>query len=496
MKKVIIVGGGIAGLSAGVYARQSGFDTIILEMHSIPGGNSTSWRRKGYLFEGGMHWLVGSGPRTPLHPLWLEVGALQENNPVYNRDPFLTYMDDGRQICLYRNPEKLRSHLTEISPEDKKAIDRLVQDIKIFGRMSMPVTDIKGVHVRHKTAPPMAMLLAMPSVLPRMNQLNHISAEEYISRFRHPGIRTVLGLVVGKPEFSATSIIFTLAGLAVNDCGYPKGGSLQMAQNMADTFTGLGGVIEYNSRVEKVIVDNGRAVGVMVNGKHLTADAVIVAADTLAAIDRLFDAPLHEPWMDEMRRDITPLNCTFISLGIRADLSDMPENVVTPLKKPIEFGGQSQHTFSFNQYARFQGYAPEGCTAVTCVFTMNDDYGFWKTAKENGTYIEQKQKLAAVFTKALAQAVPQTTGKVEVWDVATPLTYERYCGTYKGSWMSVLKPGCKRLNYPCKPASISNLYFAGQRMNIPGGLPVALTTGRAAVQYLCKDNDIVFQQNL
>ena len=51
MKKVIIIGGGIAGLSAGVYARRSGFDVTILEQHTIPGGNSTSWKRDGYLFE-------------------------------------------------------------------------------------------------------------------------------------------------------------------------------------------------------------------------------------------------------------------------------------------------------------------------------------------------------------------------------------------------------------------------------------------------------------
>ena len=54
MKKILIIGGGIAGLSAGIYARRSGFDAAILEMHTIPGGNSTSWKRNGFLFEGGL----------------------------------------------------------------------------------------------------------------------------------------------------------------------------------------------------------------------------------------------------------------------------------------------------------------------------------------------------------------------------------------------------------------------------------------------------------
>ena len=62
-KKLVVVGAGIAGLSAGVYAQRSGFETVILEKHIIPGGLSTSWTRKGYLFEGGMHWLTGSSEK-------------------------------------------------------------------------------------------------------------------------------------------------------------------------------------------------------------------------------------------------------------------------------------------------------------------------------------------------------------------------------------------------------------------------------------------------
>ena len=86
-KRVIIIGAGIAGLTAGIYALQSGFDVTIYESHTIPGGASTSWRRKGYLFEGGMHWLTGSSPKIPLHKLWREVGALDDSVNIYNRDP-------------------------------------------------------------------------------------------------------------------------------------------------------------------------------------------------------------------------------------------------------------------------------------------------------------------------------------------------------------------------------------------------------------------------
>jgi hypothetical protein len=61
--------------------------------------------------------------------------------------------------------------------------------------------------------------------------------------------------------------------------------------------------------------------------------------------------------------------------------------------------------------------------------------------------------------------------------------------------MSMMRKGDKMQSRPCKPASLKNVYFAGQRLMSPGGLPVALETGRRAVQQLCLDTDTVFQGN-
>jgi len=60
--KVVIIGGGIAGLSTAVYARSCGYDVECLEQHRGPGGLATSWRRGDYVFEACLHWLVGSRP--------------------------------------------------------------------------------------------------------------------------------------------------------------------------------------------------------------------------------------------------------------------------------------------------------------------------------------------------------------------------------------------------------------------------------------------------
>ncbi len=60
---VIIIGAGFAGLSAGIYAQMNGYRTQIFEMHDLPGGLCTAWKRKGYTIDGCIHWLVGSSPQ-------------------------------------------------------------------------------------------------------------------------------------------------------------------------------------------------------------------------------------------------------------------------------------------------------------------------------------------------------------------------------------------------------------------------------------------------
>jgi len=494
MKKIIIVGAGIAGLAAGIYALQSGFNVTIYESHTIPGGASTSWRRKGYLFEGGMHWLTGSSPKTSLNKLWREVGALDDSINIYNRDPFFTYEYNGKKAYLYRDIDKLCQHFLEISPEDEKEIINLCRDLKKFIKMEMPMMDIKGVKVKKKSSMSLLKLFGMLPAMSRISSYANQTSKEFSQRFKSPLLQLLFQSIVG-PENSATGMVFTIATLASGDGGYPEGGSLSMADRMAKYFEKLGGTIQYSKAVSKVMVQNGIACGVIINGENIPADAVIVTKDTLAAIDTLFDSPIHEPWAEKMRKSTNPILNTFICVGVEADLLDVPESLIFSIDEPLVCGGVPVSVININNYAGYKGYAPEGCTAITSAI-LGDSYDYWKSCRENGTYESEKQKLAEAFIEILAKKYPQTAGKIAVWNVATPLTYERYLGSYKGSWMSVIGKGSKMESYPSKPESIKNVYFAGQRIMSPGGLPVAVETGRKAVQYLCRDTNTVFQGNL
>jgi phytoene dehydrogenase-like protein len=498
--KLAVIGAGIAGLSAGVYALRSGFDVTIYESHSAPGGASTCWRRGGYLFEGGLHWLNGSSPASPLHKIWRGIGALDDQTPVYNRDPFLVVDLQGRRACLYRDLEKLQDHLLTLSPEDRREILRLTGDIKKFSAVDMPVGDLRGLKTRERTRVPLSSFVKMIPAFTRFPFWSGRTVGEYAKRFKSPLLRELLSNVV-RTDTSALSLVFTLSTLAFGDGGYPLGGALGMVRRIAAVFKALGGTLRFNSPVDRVLIRGGAAAGICAGGAEIPADAVIVTQDTLAAAAALFDPPLCEAWIEKMRRKTRPMVSTFISLGIEADLSALPENLVFAAGKPLLCGGREIRVLNVHNYAAYAAhrppgdsapaYAPPGCSAVTSLIP-GDDYDFWKRRRENGDYEDEKRRLAENFIEALGEAWPQIRGKIAVWDVATPLSYERYLHSYRGSYMSIMEKGMPPV-YPVKSRSVKNLYFAGQRLIPPGGLPVAAETGRRAVQHLCLDTGAVFQ---
>ena len=490
--KVVIIGAGISGLSAGVYAARAGFDVTILEQHNIPGGLSTSWSRKGYYFEGGMHWLTGSSPKMPLNKVWLETGALQENNPIELRDPLYNVIDEnGKVLSLYRFLPQMEKALIEYAPEDRNAIKKMCRAIKDFTNFHMPVLDTRGCKCRTPVKINPGEFIKMLPAIMRVPGLIKISYMEYVSRFKNKNLRHLLSSVIGY-RYNALSFIYTLGSFASGDCGYPAGGSVRMANNMLETYQKLGGKILFRTKAENINIEDYEVRGVTVSDgrggeqRELEADAVIVTQDARAAVDSLFDTMIDEPWVNTMRHEAVTEQNIFIGLGVKADLSHLPYCCVFPLKKPFEYAGCKWTEFRIYNYAAYKEHAPEGCTALTCLL-IGESYGFWKAAKADGTYKDKKKELGELFVKQLAEFIPEVESALEVIDVATPCTYERYTGSYEGSWMSVWQKGGKQRNYPQTLDTVFGVYFAGQRIQMPGGLPIAVYTGRQAVQCLCRD---------
>jgi len=491
MKKVIVIGAGISGLSAAIYAQRSGFDVTVCEQHFIAGGMCTSWKRKGYLFEGTVHWLTGSSPKTEINQLWKETGALTEQVPVVLHEQFCAVEWEDKIITIYRDIEKTAKHLLEISPEDKKQIEKLLKDVKAFSGFEMPVTDIRGVKAQCPKRMKIRTLLNMLPAFPKLLKLNRITCKEYTDKFKHIGIKKALKTIV-PDEYTAAALIVTLSTLNTGDGGYPEGGSLAMVERMVKTFENLGGTLLLNTKVKKIRIENQAVVGIILNNEtELNADALIVTQETIAALDNLFATPLQDKWLADLQKNTKSAVCTFVSMGIRCVL---PEPIIPAweLDEPIEHGGIMETQLFFYNNAGHKGYAPKNSAVLTTAF-MGDTYDFWKKAKEEGYYEEEKKNLADKICRAVCKKFPQAQDNIEVIDIATPLTYERYTGAHHGSWMSISGIGDKMSAYPGFSKNVSGVYFAGHRIIPPGGLPAAVFTGRMAAQMVCRQFKVLFR---
>lgn len=481
MKTLTVIGAGISGLTCAIYAQRSGIRTTILEKAGGPGGVSTSWKRKGYTFEGGIHWLIGSRPGLPLYDVWKETGALGANNPVFYKDPVYTLVDGDTVLELPRSARKMQRTLGAFSPADKAALAVLRFHVWCFTFFHSPIQDIGGLKVRHPRRFSLMEFLKMGPAVLLTPYLMSISAGRYIRRFRNPHLRRLLETVVD-PKINALSFVYTLSTFDDGDGGYPEGGSLRLSQNMADTFTSLGGQILYHTAAT-CIRETGDGVSVLTERGPVPSDAVVISSDARTAIDKLFPEPLQTRWARRLRSKLQTAQCMFVALGIRADLSDLPRCMQIVLKRPLEAGGLRFECITVNNYARVEGYAPEGCSTLTCILP-GTCYGYWKGMKEEGLYRQRKQEVIADFISRIEEELPQARGLVEVTDLATPLTWERYCDTFEGSYMSEWMPWHFIANAPIcyRP----RIFFTGQRTAFSGGLPVAAETGRRTAQMLCR----------
>jgi phytoene dehydrogenase-like protein len=242
---LLIIGGGFAGLSAGIYAQMNGYQSHIYEMGDGPGGLCTAWKRKDYTIDGCIHWLVGSSPKSSLHRLWTEVGLIQGREFV-DLDQFMRFEGaDGRTFIVYTDADKLEQHMLALSPDDAAVTRRFIEGIRLgiaYDRLQVLKSDNRLQRMLKR----LRMGLLMVRKATDLQIWLRTTAEEFANRFADPLIRQAL-LEMWFPEFSMFFLLFTLSYLHNKNAGYPLGGSLPMSKALEQRYLGLGGQIHYQS---------------------------------------------------------------------------------------------------------------------------------------------------------------------------------------------------------------------------------------------------------
>lgn len=490
---LIIIGGGFAGLSAGIYARMNGYQAHIFEMHTLPGGLCTAWKRKGYTIDGCVHWLVGSSPESGMHRFWQEVGIAQASEFV-NLDEYMRYEgEDGRTLILYTDVDRLEEHLLALSPQDAEPIGELTGGIRMCLDLDPP-------------SPADALLKRLQKgfkyVLKgrQMQTWMQLTAEEFVTRFQDPLLRKALR-EMWFPQFSMLFMLFTFAWLHNQNAGYPIGGSLPLSLAMANRYKALGGTIEYSSRVEKILVEDDRAVGVrLADGSEHRAGRVISAADGHTTLFEMLDGEYGDDQTRQPYQEWAPFPpLLYVGIGVNRTFEEQPQTVSGisfPLRQPTEIGSAVRERMELRIFNHDPTLAPEGKTSMTVM--LLSDYDYWRElAQDRAAYDEKKDQIARTIVELLDQRFPGISEQVEMVDVATPMTFERYTGNWKGSFEGwLLTPeNASTLIRPMRQTlpGLEKFYMCGQWVEPGGGLPTSVMSGRRLVQALCKEDQKKFE---
>ena len=485
-RSIIIIGAGLSGLATGCYGRMNGYETTIFDMHDVPGGVCTAWERKGYTIDGAVNWVIGTGPDGMFHRFWRELGVAQ-NWQVHDHEVAMIAEDPrGRALTVYSDADRLERHMLEIAPEDAGPIRELTGAIRKSSTFTMPVDKPEELY----TLMDKIGMIRMLPLLGFMKKWSKVTVADFATRFENPFLREMLPMVFGA-DSPMVMLIMMLAWQHRKVAGYVIGGALPLARAVEERYRELGGEIHYDSRVEQIMVEDDRAVGVrLTDGSEHRADWVVSAADGRTTIFDMLDGAYVD---DEIRARYEHANLfkplVYVALGIDRRLEELPPamgGLTFPLRNPITIGGSVERTMCVRTYSFDPTLAPDGKDVLIVHYETGYDY--WNHLHRDAKqYRAEKERIARDVIAGLEERFPGITSHVEMTDVATPVTWERYTGNWRGAyegWMfdedsfaSSMKktlPGLERF------------YMAGQWVNPGGGIPTAVMSGNHTIQLICR----------
>ncbi|HLN21592.1 MAG TPA: NAD(P)/FAD-dependent oxidoreductase [Bacteroidales bacterium] len=494
---IIIIGAGFAGLGAGIYAQKNGYNSRIFEMHNLPGGLCTSWGRKGYTFDGCIHWLVGSSQKSGLHDLWEETG-IAENRQFIDIDRYFTITDKtGRTLTFYTDVNRLEKHLLESCPGDEKPIRDFINGIRMCIPFDQPSKhDSLIVKMRKKTRLVSTFIIHGAKMKLWMNT----TSADFCEGIKDPLLSRAF-MEMWIPEFSMFFMLFTFAYLHNRNAGYPIGGSKPMAEALEKKYKELGGKIQFNKKVVEITTENGRATGVRLeDGTVHMAAKVISAADGYSTLfnmlgDKFGDEKSREPY--KKWKAFPPL--VYVSIGVNRSFEEIPVTVSGHnfnLREPVIIDGKKREWISLHIFNHDPTLAPKGKTVISVM--LESDFDYWKKlASDRKTYLQKKEEIASIIIDLIDEKFPGIKSDVEVYDVATPVTFERYTGNWKGSFEGwLITP--ENAGVLMKPMSqtvqgLSNFYMCGQWVEPGGGLPTSIMSARRLIKRICREDGKKFR---
>jgi len=498
-KKVIIIGAGLAGMSAGSYLQINGFETEIFEAYQMSGGLCASWKRKDYNIDGCIHFMEGLSPKEVYYDFWNNIIDMNSIDFVFFDSHSVVDDKDGNRIHFYSDIDQLEQEFLTKAPEDKKQIKKFTGLVRKFNKVRLPIEKPFEVMT---IADKLKVAYTMLPYLPSMRKYINITNREFAQRLKNPTLKYAIetAFVGHMPLFYS---IMPLVWRHKRDTGYPKGGAALISSMMEKSYKKLGGSIHFDSQVKKILVKNDCAYGIeLENGKVHHADIIINAADGKTAVYDLLEGKYKDKNIKERyESDVfeTIDKTLYIALGINRDFSEMPRKIHFHINKPIEVDRLTTMThLEVTHYCDDPHAAPKG-KSLLALMPEAKDWEYWQNLRLNDkpTYLKEKKRVANAVIEALENKFGNIKDNIEMIDVATPATYIRYTNNWTGgqiSWKATKKTFGKPTTWQIK--GLQDFYMTGQWAGTSGGLINVVMMGNHLTQIICKNEGIKFTEKV
>ncbi|MEQ1505476.1 MAG: NAD(P)/FAD-dependent oxidoreductase [Myxococcota bacterium] len=311
---VVVIGSGAGGMSAAVALARAGKRVQVVEQHTLPGGWCHSFDLDGYSFSPGVHYLGELGPGGRLREVYEGLG-LGADLAFYELDPNgydQIHVGDGFRFDVPRGREAYCERLAARFPSDAAGIQRLFGLFHSIGREIGRFASDEGASIEWFRRPPDLFRHGL-------RPLQKVVDEHLTDPLAKAVVLAVAGDHGMPPERCPTALHAAVAAHYFEGAWYPKGGARALPKAFIKELRRNGGEIRVGAKVEQILVERGRAIGVrLAGGDEIRATDVVSNADPTVTAGLLPQGTV--PWRWRLRLPRTRYSSSSMSLFMASDL--------------------------------------------------------------------------------------------------------------------------------------------------------------------------------
>lgn len=475
---VVVIGAGVGGLTCANYLAKAGKRVLLLERHTVVGGYASSFRKKGFYFDAGAHYLSSCRERGQLGKLIADHG-LDKYVTLQRHDPSDTILMPDHTIELPTNFQALIEIFQRHFPSESSHIRTFFE--------YMARTEATTLYVQLK------------------DKVFSELMDTYLSDAQLKAVLELLLANIGSSarRASALSAVFLFREYIFDGGYYPKGGMQQFCDALARRFKDYGGTLALGTPAKAIQVKHGAVSGVLVKGgEPIQTQCVISNCNPFQTFFQLMQEQdmngSYHSYRATLQRGVPSISAFMLHLGTTQGIRermpfqgciwycpsyDVQSRYERWMDGIVDFG-DDDFIFISSPSLHDRDLAPSGKDGLQLIVgTAYKDSGFWERHKE---------QLADAIIRRAEHVIPRLSEIIEFRLIATPLTLEKYTVNHAGAmygWAPI--PSHVGRGRWVEQTPINGLHFVGHWSGPPagtGGIPMAVYSGRSVANRLLRQS--------